>query len=383
MIKKTPNNNTDDRNFQIPLYIYNLDIDDVLSNLFHYNYKLRYLSSIKDVNSDEYINAYNGFKGELYENIIYELLLKYAKEHKAITKFILKGPHQDNSKDTNKKTGLLIDKSNQIVYRAGYKDISEFDGLFFTKDSVYFMESTIVQDTNSLRKRLQKKYALMKIVFPNLQIKALIILLEGAMGVSKFPPYATIWQTKDLNADRVLKKLLSSYKKVPIISPKSENYDYASNVEVYPFKYFNVLQWFLNNSIKKSNLNRYFLLTYKNKLHFHIFKKVYIGYTTLDIIKKAHFDFDFDTKLDVYVSLEKLDNGFFDIFYYTKEKEHTKLIKIDLNKGDKAIFTKKDYKGFTTSEIKFIQYIIKKRHFIGLELLKTILQDAKKLPIIL
>jgi len=380
---KTPNNNTNIKNFQIPTYIYNLDIDDIFYNLFHYNYKLRHLSSIKDVNCDEYINAYNGFKGELYENIIYELLLKYAKEHKQITKFILKGPHQDNSKNTNEKTGLLIDKGNQIVYRAGYKDISEFDGLFFTKDSVYFMESTIVQDTSSLRKRLKKKHALMKIVFPDLKIKALIILLEGAIGVSKFPPYATIWQTKDLDANRVLKKLLSSYKKVPINSPKSENYEYASNVEVYPFKYFNVLQGFLNNSIKNSNLNKHFLLTYKNKLHFHICKKVYIGYTSLDIVKQAHFDFDFDTNLDVYVSLEKLDNGLFDIFYYTREKENTKLIKIDLNKGDKAIFSKKDYKGFTTSEIKFIQYVIKKRHFIGLELLKTILQDAKKLPKIL
>jgi len=241
------------------------------------------------------------------------------------------------------------------------------------------MESTIVQDTSSLRKRLKKKHALMKIVFPDLKIKALIILLEGAIGVSKFPPYATVWQTKDLDANRVLKKLLSSYDKLPIKTPKSQNYEYASNIKVHPFRYFNVLQWLLNNAIKDGRLNSSFLQTYKNKLHFHVCTKIYIGYTTLDIVKQAHFDFDFTTKLDVYVSLEKLDSGLFDIFYYTRESEKSKLIKIDLSKGNKAVFSQKDYKGFTTSEIKFIKYVIKERHFIGLELLKTILQDAKKL----
>jgi hypothetical protein len=366
--------------FVMPNYIYNLDMGDIFENLFHYQYKIKHLNSIKDTNSPAYLGAYSGFKGELYENVIYELLLKYAQENKQITKFILKGPHQDNSKNTNEKTGLLIDKNSQIVYRAGYKDISEFDALFFTKTSVFFMESTIVQGTISLRRRLLKKHALMKIIFPNLQIKALIILVEGVFGASKFPPYATVWKTKELDGRNVLAKLTSSYKKLSIKTPKSNNYEYAVNIITKPFRYFNVLQWILNNAIKDKSLNKSFLQTAKNKLHFHICKKIYLGYTSLEIVKEANFDFDFKGDLDIYVSLERLDNGFFEIYYYGRENEKTSLMKIDLtNKNKKAIIAKKDYKGFTVSEVKFIKYVLKKRHFINLPLLLTIIKSSKEL----
>ncbi len=75
-------------------------------------------------NDISYITAYSSFKGEIYENIIYELLLEYVLTQDEITKFVLKGPYQAKENHFI-KSGLLIDSSSQIVYKSAYKDISE------------------------------------------------------------------------------------------------------------------------------------------------------------------------------------------------------------------------------------------------------------------
>lgn len=138
-----------------------LDLSSLSDNLMHYEYHIRHLLSLikngADKESQQFLSAYNGFKGELFENIVYELLLQYAINEEQITQFVLKGPHQNLSNQENQKFGLLMDKSQQIVYKAGYKDVSEYDAMFFTKDSIYYVESTIVQSTIGLRKRLRKK----------------------------------------------------------------------------------------------------------------------------------------------------------------------------------------------------------------------------------
>ena len=155
--------------FTITDKIKSLDIQDITENLFHYSYDSKSLKALVKSNTSKedisYISAYSSFKGEVYENIVYELLMQYALTQDEITRFVLKGPYQDKE-NLYIKSGLLIDRSSQIVYKSAYKDISEFDALFFTKDSLYFVEMSTSKKTSSLNKRLAKKYALLKMIFP-------------------------------------------------------------------------------------------------------------------------------------------------------------------------------------------------------------------------
>lgn len=194
--------------FTITEDIKNLDIKNIKDNLLKYSYDGRKLKNYFTTPSEELEHLYSSFKGEVYENIIYELLLEYALKNEEITKFILKGPHQKRDKKQN-KSGLLIDNSNQIVYKASYKDISEFDAMFFTKDELYFVEMSTSKKTASLNKRLFKKYALLKVLFPYLEIKALIVVTKGSVGLNNFPDYCTVWVTNDLDNDEFLKELVS------------------------------------------------------------------------------------------------------------------------------------------------------------------------------
>ena len=175
--------------FTITDKIKSLDIQDITENLFHYSYDSKSLKALVKSNTSKedisYISAYSSFKGEVYENIVYELLLQYAQTQDEITRFVLKGPYQDKE-NLYIKSGLLIDRSSQIVYKSAYKDISEFDALFFTKDSLFFVEMSTSKKTSSLNKRLAKKYALLKMIFPTLNINALIVVTKGSVGLKTF-----------------------------------------------------------------------------------------------------------------------------------------------------------------------------------------------------
>ena len=201
--------------FTITDKIKKLEIEDLKEHLFHYSYDNKSLKALVTSNISKedinYIAAYSSFKGEIYENIIYELLLEYALENEEILNFVLKGPYQDKE-NLYIKSGLLIDRSSQIVYKSAYKDISEFDALFFTKDSVYFVEMSTSKKTSSLNKRLTKKYALLKMIFPTLIIKALIVVTVGSTGLKNFPSYATIWITKDLEDEELIEKIIFAKK---------------------------------------------------------------------------------------------------------------------------------------------------------------------------
>ena len=82
--------------------------------------------------------------------------MDYALNNDDIKGFVLKGPYQDME---NKfiKSGLLIDRTSQIVFKSAYKDISEFDAMFFTENKLYFVEMSTSKKTSSLNKRLAKK----------------------------------------------------------------------------------------------------------------------------------------------------------------------------------------------------------------------------------
>ena len=110
--------------FNITQKIKNLDIDNLENNLFHYSYDSKSLRSLfrNNISKEDmsYISAYSSFRGEVYENVVYELLLEYALSEDLITRFVLKGPYQDKE-NLYIKSGLLIDRSAQIVYKSAYK----------------------------------------------------------------------------------------------------------------------------------------------------------------------------------------------------------------------------------------------------------------------
>ncbi len=362
------------KSLEISKQIKSLDISSLGDNLMHYEYHTRHLLSLiknnVDRESQQYVSAYNGFKGELYENIVYELLLRYALEEEQITSFVLKGPHQNHSNQENQKFGLLMDKSQQIVYKAGYKDVSEYDAMFFTNDSVYYVESTIVQSTIGLRKRLRKKTALLKLLFPKLDVKALIILSDGANGLNKFPDNCTVWITDNLNAEPILDKLVlgKKYEKAPFVRFENEKLIEAKDIHVEFFKYFDTLGWILKKSIfashNQKNINQNFFKSKAVSLYMDIYSKVYIGYMDkfefINLIQsydRSELPLETANEHNIYITLEKLDDGTYAIIYYAR-LSNTKLKKIELIDNELKL-SDKDPKGFTVAEIKFIKHSLK------------------------
>jgi len=372
---------------KLPKNIKELDLSEIMDNLYFYSYHCKYLKKIQTNNLDKedphYISTYSSFIGEVYENIIYELLIKYAIETDEITKFILKGPHQD--KYENLKNGLMIDRNSQIVYKAGYKDVTEFDALFFTKDSVCFVESTIVKTTTSLRKRLKKKKALLEVLFPKLNITALIILSEGALGVNVFPKYCKVWVTDSLENDKLIQDLIYNNKQQnrKFVTYNHKKLNHSNSVNVAMFKYFDTLSWILRNvriKDKEKILDFPFLKTEKLERYFEIFSKFYIGHITSDVfiqilqemkITNVSEDIALNNIQDdmIMVTIEKTKTSY-SLIYYVKIIGN-KLKKLELNDTN-LIVSNKDPKGFTAAETKYMRYIFKKSFKCTFEDIKSL-----------
>lgn len=370
---------------KLPDYIKNLQIDLCRSNLDYYTYHDRYLKKLQRLEVDKldphYLSTYSSFVGELYENIIYELLLRYALETHTIKEFVLKGPHQKKSQ--NFKNGFMCDINSQIVYKSGYKDITEFDGLFFTQNDVYFVESTIVKTTTGLRKRLKKKKALLQILFPKKNIKALIILSEGALGVSVFPKYCTVWITKSLDDEQLIDQIIHASKpSESLVEFESSKLIQAKDIKTTNFKYFETLAWILRKSVDQKNggLNYQFLLGEEIDLYFDIYTKLYVGYTNvkdfIQLLKLLEIqtiseDIDLSHIIDqkVYITTEKENQKLSYVFYVQVKNDGLK--KLELLVDDKILkVSSKDPKGFTVSEVKFVKYILNKKNLFHFELLK-------------
>lgn len=371
---------------KLPKNIKELDLSEIMDNLYFYSYHCKYLKKIQTNNMDKedphYISTYSSFIGEVYENIIYELLIRYAIETKEITSFILKGPHQDNYE--NLKNGLMIDRNSQIVYKAGYKDVTEFDALFFTKDSVCFVESTIVKTTTSLRKRLKKKKALLEVLFPKLHITALIILSEGAMGVNVFPKYCKVWVTNSLINETLIHDLIYNNNKQgrKFITYEDKKLNHSSNVHLVTFKYFDTISWILRNTRKdvKNVIDFNFLKTEKIERYFEIFSKFYIGHVDANTfvqllqfmsIENISEDIPLNNIQDdqIVVTIEKTKESYALIYYIKIIGD--KLKKLEVN-GTTLTVSNKDPKGFTAAETKYIRYIFKKSYKFTFDDIKSI-----------
>ena len=369
--------------FIITEKIKKLDIHDIKENLFHYSYDSKSLKSLVKSNISKedisYISAYSSFKGEVYENIVYELLMQYAQEQPEITRFVLKGPYQDKE-NLYIKSGLLIDRSSQIVYKSAYKDISEFDALFFTKDSLFFVEMSTSKKTSSLNKRLAKKYALLKMIFPTLNINALIVVTKGSVGLKNFPAYATIWLTNDLEDEELIEKIIFA-KKVKndiqtLKAPKNPKFIEALKVKYNKFQYFPTLEWILNKSREnpKFPVDLKFFSSAKLGLYFDIYTKLYIGYTTSQEFLTLYKDFDLKTKFDqVIVTIEKVNQTQLDLVYYAKET-NGKLKRIRLEENNVSI-KDKELDGFTNAEVRFFMKVLEEKHHLTIDNIKHILNN--------
>ena len=366
---------------KIPENIKHLDTKEIKENLFHYSYDNKNLKSLikKETSKDElsYITAYSSFKGEIYENIIYELLLKYAQNCEDIESFILKGPYQAKE-NVYLKSGLLISKTSQIVFKSAYKDISEFDAMFFTKDKLYFVEMSTSKKTSNLNKRLAKKQALLKLIFPFLEINALIVLTKGSSGLKNFPSYATIWLTDDLEDEELINKIIFA-KKVKndlqtLEAPNIKKFTEAFRVKYKKFAYFPTLQWILESSKKnpKFVVDLRFFRSPKMDLYFDIYTKLYIGYLSKDDFKRLYNEFDMDLVDDkVIVTLEKINQNEIDIVYYAKLKNR-KLFRIRLE--ELVSIKEKEQDGFTNAEVRFFSKVFEDKHILKFDDIKHILK---------
>ncbi|XPV69901.1 MAG: hypothetical protein ACNI25_04830 [Halarcobacter sp.] len=355
--------------------IKNLEINKIKEHLFYYKYYTKNIRSIlKNSNEEELdlesLATYNSFVGEVYENIIYEFLLDYALHNDYITKFVLKGPHQ-NRVDKFYKTGLMIDRSLQIVYKSNFKDISEFDALFFTKDSLYFVEMSTSKKTASLNKRLDKKYALLKVLFPSLHIKALIVLTEGSTGLRRFPSYCTIWITKDLTNKDLLNKVIYSHKRKNFETPYTQKkFIEAYTIRHKRFIYFQTLDWIFKNANKKVEgiTNLEFFKSSKVSLYFDIYTKLYIGFLKAEEFLTLVPSYDSQIE-NVFVSIEKINSKEFDLVYYVKNV-NGKLRRVRITR--EISIKDKELDGFTNAEVRFMKYLIEDKYFMGLDEISTL-----------
>ncbi len=343
--------------FEISTSIKNLDNIDIADNLFHYDYNTKHLLSLiakgLEVDDPVYTSSFRSFEGEAFENFVYEKLLRYAQKDDNITKFVLKGFHQNRHKAY--ANTLSISEKEQIVYRTKSREISEFDAMFITKDNeLYFVEMTLVKNVLKLRKRLRKKKALLEIIFPNYEIKALIILNNGATGTRQFPDYCKVWFTKEFSAVDVLEYITAKNKRklLPKEKIKGGCMIEAHELKLHPFKYYNTMSWITRSlrNQKKHIINMNFLMTFKVQRYHDLYNKFYIGYISIENAKSLlHLTDEYKEGQRVIVALEKKHSDEIVVTYYIQTgRKKLYLYTIDEEKITKE---KKDPYGITVTEV--------------------------------
>jgi len=354
--------------------IKDLDNFDIEDNLLYYKYNVKHLLSLIEKGIDKedplFLSSYRSFEGEVFENFIYEKLLRYAEQCDDIEKFILKGYHQN--KIRSYANTLSISEKQQIVYRTKNREISEFDAMFITKNNeLYFVEMTLVKSVLKLKKRLRKKKALLETIFPNYTIKALLILNEGVSGIKQLPQYAKVWLTKEFNAQDVF-DYITSKKKRKLRSKKiihSSKMVEASSLKPYPFRYYNTMTWITKTlrSNKRYTLDLKFLLN-KNVQRYHdLYNKFYIGYLEIEDAK-ALLDFQDEYSADqrVVVALEKKHSEEIILTYYI-QTSRKKLYLYSFNEEGKVIKEKKDPYGITVTEVYHINRVMDQTYKLTLK----------------
>jgi len=337
--------------------IRDLDNRDILDNLFHYDYNTKHLLSLinKGIELDDpaYLSSYRSFEGEVFENFIYEKLLRYAEKNEYISKFILKGFHQNKHKAY--ANTLSISEKEQIVYRTKSREISEFDAMFVTKENeLYFVEMTLVRNVLKLRRRLRKKKALLEIIFPNYEIKALIILNDGATGAKQFPDYCKVWFTKEFTAANVLEYITAKEKRK--LAPKEKINGgcmiEAHELKLHPFRYYNTMSWITKTirSHKKHIVDMTFLYNFKIQRYHDLYNKFYIGYLNIETAREMlNLTGEYKEDQRVVIALEKKHSDEIVLTYYIQTGR--KALWLYSIEDGKIVKEKKDPYGITVTEV--------------------------------
>ena len=362
-----------------------LDESDIGDNLLHYDYNVNYLLSLmkKGVSEDDqhFLSSYRSFEGEVFENFVYEKLLMYAANNENIEKFVLKGFHQDKIK--SHANTLSISEKQQIVYRTKSREISEFDAMFITKDNeLYFVEMTLVKSVLKLRKRLRKKKALLEIIFPNYEIKALIILNEGATGVRQLPSYCSVWLTNEFSAKGVLEHIVATDAKkiLPKKRVTSQKMIEAHTLKLHPFRYYNTISWITKmlRSHKKYVLDINFLMSQKVQRYHDLYNKFYIGYMLASEMREE-LSLDKSIKDDhkVIVALEKKHSDEIVVTYYVQQTRKI-LFLYSYDDSGKIVKEKKDPYGITVTEVYHVNKMMDEHYFLNrahIETIKKLLEE--------
>ncbi len=272
------------------------------------------------------------------------------KENPQLGQFILKGPHAKPS--GAQSNALYVNKKGQIIYRTRSIEINEFDGLIYNEKEIYFIEMTLIKSVTNLKRRLRKKKALLEVLFPDHEIKALIILNEGVSGSKQLPSYCSVWITKPFVADDVYAWLKDKNrrKRKPFIRPKADNLVGDEVLDVFPFRYYNSLGWMLRRLRAKKNsvLNMGFLKTEVCTRYIDLFTKVYLGYMHKEDFEKLYPEVPNVTE-KVVVSIEKDHTGALLLTYFMQHSRK-KLDNIVI-KDKKASVVKKDPYGISVTEV--------------------------------
>lgn len=334
-----------------------LETGDIADNLYHYDYNTKHLLSLlaKNIQVDDpaYMSSFRSFEGEVFENFVYEKLLRYAQNNDYIDKFVLKGFHQNKHKAY--ANTLSISEKEQIVYRTKSREISEFDAMFVTvKNELYFVEMTLVKSVLKLRRRLRKKKALLEIVFPNYEIKALIILNDGATGANQFPDYCKVWFTKEFSAGDVLDQIIAKDKRqlIPKDIINTGCMIEAHELKLHPFRYYNTMSWITKSirSHKKHILDISFLMDFKVQRYHDLYNKFYVGYLNIENAKNLlKLEGEYTDTQRVMVALEKKHSNEIVLTYYI-QTGRKKLYLYTIEKG-KITKEKKDPYGITVTEV--------------------------------
>ncbi|ABB44446.1 hypothetical protein Suden_1168 [Sulfurimonas denitrificans DSM 1251] len=356
-----------------------LDESDIGDNLLHYDYNVKYLLSLirRGIAQDDqhYLSSYRSFEGEVFENFIYEKLLMYAAQNDEIEKFILKGFHQDKIK--SHANTLSISEKQQIVYRTKSREISEFDAMFITKNrELYFVEMTLVKSVLKLRKRLRKKKALLETIFPDYEIKSLIILNDGASGVRQLPSYCNVWLTNEFSAKSVLDYIVDTDSKrlQPKKRIKSPKMVEAHSLKLFPFRYYNTISWITKTirSHKKYIIDMNFLMSPKVQRYHDLYNKFYIGYIEAALLRdELGLDKSFKDNQSVVVAIEKKHSDEITLTYYIQQTRKV-LYLYSYDECSKVIREKKDPYGITITEVYHVSKMMDEKYKLSVENLSTI-----------
>jgi hypothetical protein len=335
--------------------------DDLQDDLLYYHYSVKHLLRLenKGITPDavEFINAYRSFEGEVFENFLYEKLLRLIPSLPDVTKFVLKGPHLEVKEEL--PSTLSANKKGQIVYRTRYKEIGEYDSLIFTEKELYFVEMTLVGSAASLRKRMPKKKGLLELLFPHLEIKALLILTEGVVGTKILPDFCTVWTIKPYDARRVYEWLKDpSTPRRPLQPIENNKVINALSLSPKPFDYYRNLTWVLRKmrGSTREILDSRFMKSRVFTRYHDVFTKVYIGFMGYEDFISLYDGEPIAPLERVYVAIEKEANGVQTLcFFASYSRKNLEYITI---KNRELKSAKKDAFGMTVTEVAHMKKVM-------------------------